>query len=247
MNRRFYVHNDQIKAGHAEITGGEAHHLATVLRLTPGEVITLITSTSSMWAARIETISPKKIRLALMQNIPAVRSSTSIVVAQAMLKARKMDLLVRQLTELGIAGFRPFFSSRSIPAPQAAKMKARRERWARISRAAAKQCGVTHLPDIYPAADFQTVLDQARSSDLKLIFWESKAGEAVKPAGMESGAEPATIFLALGPEGGFTLDEIALAGENGFQTAGLGPRVLRAETAAVAATVLAQHWWGDWG
>ncbi len=127
--RRFYIHNDQIKAGQAEIAGSEAHHMATVLRLLPGDKVTLITSTSTVWEARIVAISPQKVRLELTQNIPGAVPATSIIVAQALLKARKMDLLVRQLTELGIAGFVPFFSSRSIPTPHPSKMKARQERW----------------------------------------------------------------------------------------------------------------------
>ena len=246
-NRRFYIENDQINAGFAEITGGEAHHLANVLRLQSGDEVTLITSTSAVWEARIETISAHKVRLELVQRLPELTSPTAIIVAQALLKARKMDVLVRQLTELGIAGFIPFFSSRSIPRPDASKMKTRQERWERISREAAKQCGAFQLPEIYPATDFQALTAQAQSADLKIIFWESKAGEAVKPVGLGSGEIPTNIFLTLGPEGGFTLDEIALAREKGFQTAGLGPRILRAETAALAATTLAQHWWGDWG
>ncbi len=244
-NRRFYIHNDQIKDDQAEITGSEAHHLATVLRLQRGDIVTLITSTSAVWEAGIETISPQRVCLRLIQQIPGGKSPTSIIVAQ-LLKARKMDVLVRQLTELGIAGFAPYFSSRSIPTPHPSKMKARLDRWERISREAAKQCGSTRLPEIYPATDFEALMNQAQSADLKIIFWESKAGDAVKPVELEPGAKPATIFLVLGPEGGFTLDEIALAKENGFQTAGLGPRILRAETAALAATTLAQHWWGDW-
>ncbi len=245
--RRFYIHNDQIQANQAVISGSEAHHMAVVLRLLTGDIVTLITSTSAVWEAHIETISTQEVRLKLIQQTPGTASSTSIIVAQALLKARKMDVLVRQLTELGISGFAPYFSSRSIPTPQPVKMKARLDRWERISREAAKQCGSTRLPEVYPATNFQSLLTLAKPADLKIIFWESKAGDAVKPVGLESGATPANIFLVLGPEGGFTLDEIALAKENGFKTAGLGPRILRAETAALAATTLAQYWWGDWG
>ncbi len=87
----------------------------------------------------------------------------------------------------------------------------------------------------------------AQSADLKVIFWESMACDAVKPIEPVPDTKPSHIFLVLGPEGGFTLDEITMAEDNGFQTAGLGPRILRAETAALAATTLAQHCWGDWG
>ena len=245
--RRFYIHNNQIKSGQAEISGSEAHHLATVLRLLPGDKVTLITSTSAIWTAQINTISDQRVRLELIQQIPATAPATAIIVAQALLKARKMDVLVRQLTELGIAGFAPFFSSRSIPTPKPTKMKERQARWMRISREAAKQCDAARLPEIYPAADFQAVIAQAPSAALKIIFWESRAGDAVSPIVSEPDTKPTQIFLVLGPEGGFTLDEIALAQKNGFQTAGLGPRILRAETAAVAAATLAQYWWGDWG
>lgn len=245
--RRFYIHNDQIQGNQAVISGSEAHHMAVVLRLLPGDIVTLITSTSAVWEARIEAVSTQTVRLELLKQTPGPHSPTSIILAQALLKARKMDLLVRQLTELGVAGFIPYFSSRSIPTPRPAKMKERQARWMRISREAAKQCGAARLPNIYPAADFQALMKQAQTADLKIIFWESRAGDAVRPIVSEPDTKPAQIFIILGPEGGFTLGEVALAKENGFQTAGLGPRILRAETAALAAATLAQHWWGDWG
>lgn len=245
--RRFYIHNDQIQANHVLISGSEAHHMAVVLRLSPGDIVTLITSTSAVWEARIEAVTAQAVQLKLLTQIPGSQSPTKIVIAQALLKARKMDRLVRQLTELGIAGFAPFFSSRSIPTPHPSKMKARHERWMRISREAAKQCGCSRLPEIYPATDFQSLMTMAIPADRKIIYWESKAGNAVRPVDLEPVTKPSHIFLVLGPEGGFTLDEVTMAEESGFKTAGLGPRILRAETAALAAATLAQHWWGDWG
>jgi 16S rRNA (uracil1498-N3)-methyltransferase len=226
-----------------EITGSDAGHILRVLRLTIDDVVELFDGTGKGYRARIVSTFPQKVIFAIESSFALLSESpVHITLAQGMLKDRKMDDLIRQLTELGIACWMPFYASRSVPSPGDKGLGKRLERWGKIAVEAVKQCRRGRIPQILPVDDFKAVLAAADAYDQKIIFWED-TNQAFKI--------PQTaiqkILLVVGPEGGFDPREVQQAKTHGFLTAGLGPRILRAETATLAACTLVQYCLGDMG
>ncbi|GAB6910079.1 16S rRNA (uracil(1498)-N(3))-methyltransferase [Desulfosarcina cetonica] len=229
-----------------EITGSDAGHICRVLRLSTGDTVELFDGTGKGYRARIVSLSPKRVVLEIEETFALLSESpVQLTLAQAMLKDRKMDDLLRPLTELGINGWIPFYAARSVPVASAKGLGARLARWEKISREAVKQCRRGCMPQITPMKDLDAVLATAGEYDLKIIFWEETPRPFVPPE--KTARPPQRILILVGPEGGFDADEVRRARANGFLTAGLGPRILRAETAAVAACTLVQYCFGDMG
>jgi 16S rRNA (uracil1498-N3)-methyltransferase len=158
-----------------------------------------------------------------------------------------MDRLLRHLCELGIARWIPFICERSIPIPGKKGLSTRSERWQKILQESMKQCHRAMLPQIAETKSFEDILGFGRNYDLKIVFFENEntsLNELMPTAGQ---SPPEKILLLVGPEGGFTDKEIDMARAAGFRIIGLGPRILRAETATIAACTLAQFLFGDMG
>ena len=221
----------------------DAHHIKNVLRLKAGDRVKLFDGAGFEYKAVIRKMSAAKVDVEILsRGHAALRSGAQIIVAQAFLKEKKMDDLVRKLCELGVAKWIPFFSQRSIPRPDASRLAGRRRRWHRIAAEALKQCRRVDLPEIAEALSFEAVLDVGKKCDLNIVFWENDSG-----MGSNGKGPIKKILLMLGPEGGFTRNEIQMAKNSGFVAAGLGPRILRAETATLAAVTLVQYLFGDMG
>lgn len=244
--RRFFIPPEQFGDEESVITGPDAHHLGHVLRLKPQDVIVVFDGTGREWRAQVVSIARRHVKVAMLEPLKAsAESALSLAVAQGFLKDKKMDVLVRQLTELGVSRWMPFYSRRSVPAPDRRRLEGRCQRWRKISLEALKQCGRSRSMAIGPVEPFDQVLEQTRDYDLKLIFWEEAKTALLDKQALE--VHPASVVLILGPEGGFEADEIERAEAAGFTTVGLGPRILKAETAALTAAATAQFVFGDMG
>jgi 16S rRNA (uracil1498-N3)-methyltransferase len=245
--RYFFIEKPATDGATALISGSDARHITTVLRLKPGDKIGLFDGKGFEYQARIEAVSSRSVKVVVLNSFPSTAESpVEIIVAQAFLKERKMDGLVRQLTELGITQWIPFFAQRSVPRPDQKNLSARSKRWQKIAKEALKQCKRGRVLEIGETASFEAMLAQSRTCDLKIVFWEEESTPltALLP---QPEQKIKTIFVILGPEGGFTVQEIETARERGFITAALGPRIMKAETATVAACVLLQYLYGDMG
>ena len=158
-----------------------------------------------------------------------------------------MDRSVRQLSELGVARWIPFICERAVARPEASRVGYRQERWRKIAVESLKQCRRGDLMAIEALSSFEQVLEFGQACDLRIIFWE----RAVEPlsARRSHGAAgpPASVMVVLGPEGGFSEQEVRTAEAAGFVPASLGPRILRAETAALCACAIVQYVFGDLG
>ena len=221
--------------------------MINVLRLKEGDLVTLFDGTGIEYEAGIEKISSMEVRLSIKKSRRCrPESPIRITVAQGFLKDKKMDTLIRQLTELGISRWVPFFAARSIARPDAKRVSNRIKRWHKIAAESLKQCRRAVAPRIETAADFRQMLRFAGEADAKLVFWEEQE-TAIFDADSFGDTRPKNVFVVLGPEGGMTADEISLAKQAGFKIAGMGPRILRAETATVAACTLVQYLFGDMG
>jgi len=246
--RHFFIDPSPATNSLVAIQQSEAHHIKNVLRLKPGDRIKLFDGTGFEYEAVIRKMSAEKVDVEIRSKVRAtLRSGAQIMVAQAFLKEKKMDDLVRKLCELGVAKWIPFFSQRSIARPEASRLAGRTRRWHRIATEALKQCRRIDLPEIARALSFEEVLDFSKTCDLNIVFWENEAIPLSR--GIESDEKDTIrkILLMLGPEGGFTQQEIEMAENSGFVVAGLGPRILRAETATIAAVTLVQYLFGDMG
>jgi 16S rRNA (uracil1498-N3)-methyltransferase len=230
------------------IDGPDARHMRNVLRLKPGDPLGLLDGRGMEYTAAVEAFLPEGVQLRLISGQPSrTEPPVALTVAQAILKDRKMDRIVRQLTELGACEWLPFGSQYSVPKPDVRKLAARSERWKRITREALKQCRRGRVMTIRSAVSFEEMLAEGQSYDLRVVFWENQSASPSATPGLPRTRLVRRIFAVIGPEGGFSTTEIEAAQAAGFVTAGLGPRILRADTAAVAAACLLQFLYGDLG
>ena len=242
---RFFVPARDIAGGEARLQGNEFRHLQRVLRLREGDHVTLFDDAGQEHTGVITSLSPRVAAVRISATTtPARESPLAIALYQGVPKGPKMDLVVEKATELGACEITAFTSAFStVAAPVAA---GRRERWQRIALAAAKQCGRTVVPAVGPTLTFVEVLAQGGSADLRLLFFEGPGRRAL--AALDATPiTPVRAAIVIGPEGGFSRDEADAARAAGFALVGLGPRILRTETAALVALTLVQARWGDLG
>jgi 16S rRNA (uracil1498-N3)-methyltransferase len=173
-----------------------------------------------------------------------------VTLYQGLLKASHWDYVLEKGTELGVAAFVPVLTPRTVVLlHEADRVRAKAERWARIVMAAAKQCGRSDLPAVREPAQFRDAIRACKDKGLVLLAWEglkgSVAADTLRPvlreADQKRGKEPIEVHLFIGPEGGFSEEEIEIAEAEGALVFGMGPRILRAETAAAAAVTLVQY------
>ncbi len=225
------------------IKGQDAKHIFKVLRLKKGTSIEISNGLGKDFSARIVSASVETIELDIIEELNrTTESPIDIILCSGMLKDNKMDFIIKHITQLGITKWVPFFSDRSIPTPDAKRMEKRCERWEIIAGESLKQCRRSRLPEICMPTDLKTLLTLPGPLDLKLAFWEKASAKLDTLREKESAGR---VFILIGPEGGFSENEINQAEQKGFIPCSLGPRILRAETASIAACTLIQHLFGD--
>jgi 16S rRNA (uracil1498-N3)-methyltransferase len=242
--RRFFASPDQFQGDEVILSPSETHHLIRVLRLHQGEHVEVSDGCGKIFCAEISLIEPAAARLRIISELTATLESTlQITLALALVRAETFDLIVRQVTEMGIYRLIPFHSTRSLIKPENWK-KARHNRWLRLAQGALKSSQRKILPEIDVPVEFFRVLEGPE--DLKIIFWEDLRQDTFK-VDLISNYGLRSVRVLIGPEGGFTSEEVAAAQNAGFLAMGLGPRRLRVDTAAMAAVSILQYLWGDIG
>ena len=245
--RRFYIDRESIRSDRSMITGPDVRHIRTVLRLGPGDEIFLFDGQGSEYRARIIDSTSRAITLLVLYRYSSTSEShLELTIGQALLKARKMDRIVRQLTELGAVGFIPFFAQRSVPRPKIGRLAERECRWETIAREALKQCCRSKAPRVGPVVSFEDLISSDQSYDYKIIFHNCQYA-TISKSFVVSHRHLRKVLALVGPEGGFTDRELKFAVDSGFACIFLGPRVLKSDTAAVAAVAILQHTFGDMG
>lgn len=239
---RFFVPAESLQSDQIVISGEPYHHLRKVLRLKAGAIILLLDGCGHCCEVQIEQLQSEQATTRLIRQWNETQESFKINLLQALPKGDKFDLVLQKGTELGVHTFQAVETEHAIPNLNAARLKKREQRWQRIASEAARQSRRTFLPGVKPLQKLSEVLE-ASSSDLKLVLWEAGAmplAEAL-PA-----TAPAGVRLLIGPEGGFSSAEINKITAAGYQPVHLGPRILRTETAGLAATPILQYLYGDW-
>jgi 16S rRNA (uracil1498-N3)-methyltransferase len=244
--RRFYITTEQLNSPAPFISGDEARHLLRVLRLKSGDRVTLFDNSGLEYQAGIGLISDGRVHFEIIDRRMVNRESNLLIgLGLPLIRPQPVEWILQKGTELGVASFRPFYSTHSRQNFKKTETSGRRERWQRIIREAAKQCGRNVLPELFPALSFSELLEEDRTG-LKIIPFEGEAVRTLKD--IEPGpASGSPVLVLVGPEGGFPKEEVRLAEEKGFVPVSLGPRILRSETAALALICLLQFRWGDMG
>jgi 16S rRNA (uracil1498-N3)-methyltransferase len=239
--RRFYAHPRQFSQDVVTLDPEETLHLARVLRLGVGAKVQVCDGQGGNFAAQVATLEPGGATLRILGRLDAWgESPLDLVLGVGLAKGEAADEVVRRTTEMGVSRIFPFTSERSerLTPERAAR---RRERWRRLARESLKSCQRSLLPVIEPPRDFAAALDGPE--EVKLIFWEEERGGGL-PSVLHL-PRPRDVRVLIGPEGGFSAGEAALAREAGFRVVSLGPRRLKVPTAALAAVTLIQYAWGD--
>ncbi len=234
--RRFYVPRDSIRDGIAALSPTEAHHLRDVLRMKDGDVVEVFDDSGTGYTGEVE-LHGAEVLVGKLESIPSFESPFRLILAAALIKSAKFEWMLQKATELGVDQIIPIKTRLSEIRISDEKAEARKERWQRIIREAAKQCRRPAAPRLQNPLDFADLLAAEEfSSCTKILFYE-KAGEP-----WQSSNPPADrIILCIGPEGGWEQNEVEQARKAGYQICGLGPWTLRAETAAIAAIAIVQH------
>jgi 16S rRNA (uracil1498-N3)-methyltransferase len=239
---RFFVPAESLQSEQIVISGEPYHHLRKVLRLKAGAIVLLLDGCGHCCEVQIEQLQAEQATTRLLRQWQETQESFKITLLQALPKGDKFDLVLQKGTELGVHTFQAVETERAVPNLNAARLKKRAQRWQRIASEAARQSRRTFLPKVKPLQKLSEVLEES-SSDLKLVLWE--AGSLPLAEALPA-TPPAGVRLLIGPEGGFSSAEINKITAAGFQPVHLGPRILRTETAGLAATPILQYLYGDW-
>lgn len=244
MRRLFY--KGQL-ADRIQITGPDAHHLMHVMRAKPGQEIVVVDDMGKVGRMVMVAFSADAVTLDLKEELKAdTESPLELILAQCLLKADKMDTVVQKAVELGAMGVLPICSRNCVVRYDAKKAEDRRIRWQKIADEAAKQCGRTALIEVRPIASLASFCEAVQQEGLDVVFcYENEEQETAKACLQKLAG--GRIVLLIGPEGGFTLEEAAAITAAGGHSVTLGPRILRAETAAIAGLSIVQYEKGDLG
>jgi 16S rRNA (uracil1498-N3)-methyltransferase len=211
-----------------------------VLRL--GEHVLLLDNSGRQYEVELTALTAKAAQgIVLASSEGAGEPSVRLVLYQTLIKGQRFDWVLEKGTELGVAGFVPIVSSRAVvrasaPAP------ARMERWRRVIVEAAEQSDRYRLPEVWAPVPFEEAV--ASATGLRILLWEGEQEAAV--GDVLAKEEPTdAVSLFIGPEGGFPLEEVEFARQQGVRTVSLGQRILRAETAAIVAVTLVLHELGE--
>jgi 16S rRNA (uracil1498-N3)-methyltransferase len=242
---RFFLPMQQIQDGRAMLIGAELNHLRRVLRLRTEDRVVLFDDAGCEHEGIIRDLSEDRAEIEILRSYRVDNESPlQTILALGLTKGEKMDWVVEKATELGVHTILPFFSSYTVPKLNERKMAQRSERWQKIAVSAAKQCGRARIPKILALTEFRDLLKTVSRDALRLLFWEKECEQQLSEL-KETRTIISEVVVTIGPEGGFSAQEAALALDQGFQAVRLGRRILRAETAAVAALAAVQLLWGD--
>jgi len=243
---RFQVKPEDISGAVLLLRGTEAHHLTKVLRLGPGEEVLAFDNSGLEYRVRVEQITQEEVVCAVLERyLPRSEPPLDVFLLQGLPKADKMELIIQKNTELGIRGIFPLRTSRAVVQLEGKKALDRVERWQKIAAEAAKQCGRSRVPSIAPIEGLDKALRLLPEGTMLLAAYE---GEKVQGLAEELKAwAGGPVGIVIGPEGGFSTQEIGFLKENGARSVSLGPRILRTETAGLAALTMVLYQLGDLG
>ncbi|HKW86720.1 MAG TPA: RsmE family RNA methyltransferase [Nitrospiraceae bacterium] len=243
----FFITSDQVRNGTATITGPLLHHLRTSLRTRIGQTLWVGDDRRRRHLIRVTHLDQRHLvgQVLKEQDGPMPRSP-AITVGQALLKSDRMDWVIQKATELGAASFIPLMGRYVIIRPKPARVVTQQQRWQRIALEAAQQAERWEIPTLVAPCEAAEFFAKQPPADVNLILTERGYGESLASIPLPSSPE-STIVIATGPEGGWAKEELTTALQHGFTPVTLGKRILRAETAVLAALSILQSRIGELG
>jgi 16S rRNA (uracil1498-N3)-methyltransferase len=223
-----------------ELDDAAAHHATRVLRLAVGDALTLFDGTGGEYAATLVRADKRGASVRVERFVPIEReSSLDVTLAQGIVASDAMDSAIRKATELGVTAIQPLVTARSAPLPDGERGEKRVLHWRQIAIAAAEQSGRNRIPQVAAPRSIAEWLSGWKGTGIILLPDADRSLSGIAPP-----APP--LAVVIGPEGGFDGRECTAAMKHGFQALRLGPRILRADTAAAVTIAVVQSAWGDW-
>ena len=234
---KYFVTPDAVKDSEIEITGEDAKHIGTVLRAKIGEKITVCDGYNNDYECVITEIEKQKV-IAKIESKEECKAEaqTKITLFQALPKADKMELIIQKCTEIGVCEYVPVSTERAVVKIDKSKSAKKVERWQKIAESAAKQSGRGIIPDVKDVMSFDEAIKMAKILDGAIIPYELEEERGIKE--FAKGFEGKSIGIFIGPEGGFSKNEIEKAVSEGIMSVTLGRRILRTETAGIVASAV---------
>ncbi|MNI05230.1 Ribosomal RNA small subunit methyltransferase E [compost metagenome] len=248
--QRYFLPPEQLQEHTVTIEGDDAHHLHRVMRAEAGDEVICSNGSDREVRVRITQIDKTVVTAEIVEELTmTAEPAVQVWIAQSLPKGDKMELVIQKGTEIGAARFLPFLSERTVVQYDAKKEAKRTERWMKIAKEAAEQAHRNRIPEIESVLTWKALLKQAELVDAAWICYEKEDGQQLKAAiqqAVVSGKRGSFLF-AVGPEGGFSEQEIRQAEEAGFQSVSLGKRILRTETAAMVGLTCLLYELGEMG
>ena len=231
------------------ITGGDAHHLAHVMRAQIGDAITVVDAAGQAAEMAVTALTRDAVHLRMQRVLPAEMADREVILVQALLKGEKMDFVVQKAAELGAVCVCPIVTEHVVVRYDAKKAAAKAARWQKIADEAAKQCGRRTLMRVAPVVSLTELLRDSGyigAADTATVFcYEQEERQSMRT--VLGGTEARRVTLIVGAEGGFSPAEAAAVTAAGGQSVSLGHRILRAETASLTALAVTQYELGNLG
>ena len=239
---RIFTDSPLAVGSQSQLDDNAANHVGRVLRMQAGQALLLFNGDGHDYHATITEAGKKHVLVAVTEAAGnETESPLRVVLAQTLSKGDRMDYAVQKAVEMGVSEIVPLTTERCDVKLKGDREDKRLRHWQQVAISAAEQCGRARVPEIQPVMTVQQWLEHARACDLRLVLHHRTERS------LNTLEKPSSIALMIGPEGGLTAEEIALAEDNGFLPVALGPQVMRTETAPVAAIALCQWLWGDIG
>jgi 16S rRNA (uracil1498-N3)-methyltransferase len=243
---RIHLPRDMQAGSRYKLADEDRKYVGSVLRLAEGDPILLFNGSGREGEGIIDHLNDKEVSVKILRAWPVSPKKMAITLAQSLPKSGKMDFILQKATELGIHRIIPFVSRRSVPKLDRDKAAAKQSRWQKIVMEAARQCRSAHIPEVNPVVSFAEMLEQAPEGSLRIIFWEEETVADIKGLlGHDRTEKGNACFIVVGPEGGFTADEVMTAKDMGFLPASLGRHILKTDTAALTVITIIQYEKGE--
>ena len=243
--KRIFLRNNIIRGDQIILDAEESNHLMNALRHKTGDQIIVSDENEYEYITVISEYTDGKVFLKIKEKNPLSKKKLSVTLVQGLCKGEKMDLIVQKATELGITEIIPLETSRTVVRLEKNKAEKRVERWQRIALEAAKQCGTSKVPEVKNIVRLSDFLKNMGKDENYLLFWEEEKQTRLR--NILDSLTGNAITLIIGPEGGFDEKEVVLLRERGALSVSLGERILRTETAGIAAMACVMYHHGDLG
>ena len=241
----FFIERGAIQGETVSITGPLARHLKGSLRVRPGENVWLAEAGGPRYEVRITAADRDRLTGRVLSEIPLPPPRLPrITVGVALIKGDGMEWAIQKATELGAARLVPLITARTVVRPNAARAGHQTRRWRSIALEAAQQSMQWDVPAVAEPESFDAWCAAPDSNACRLILWETPRGTSLRDR-LRRQPRPDSVTLAIGPEGGFAPGEVEKAERSGFEAVSLGTRILRSESAVLAALAIVQYEWGD--